>query len=255
MTDAHCHVSCGDSSVRELLIGRDFFGIHPWETLPDPTPTLIDPTPTLIDSTTTLVDPNLQEHLASLRSKLLANPAAGVGEIGFDRLKVRDIPPLMREVFEAQLALALELRRPVVLHGAKCWGRVVEAIKVQSAFAAKPLVPLRGKAALVQGVEAPGTRFLFHGFSRSDGLIPEIVKLNGFISVGPAVLNDHAVNYRALVKKIPLDRLLVETDRTSSLGSPSIFDVLTKTADIRNLPAAELERITDENADRFLGVV
>ena len=33
MTDAHCHVSCGDSSVRELLIGRDFFGVHPWETL------------------------------------------------------------------------------------------------------------------------------------------------------------------------------------------------------------------------------
>ena len=161
----------------------------------------------------------------------------------------------MREVFEAQLALALELRRPVVLHGAKCWGRVVEAIKVQSAFAAKPLVPLRGKAALVQGVEAPGTRFLFHGFSRSDGLIPEIVKLNGFISVGPAVLNDHAVNYRELVKKIPLDRLIVETDRTSSSDSPSIFDVLAKTADILNLSAAELERITDENTDRFLGVV
>ena len=238
MTDAHCHVSCGDSSVRELLIGRDFFGIHPWETLEE----------CKVESVKCKVE-------EELRSKLLANPAAGVGEIGFDRLKVRDIPPLMREVFEAQLALALELRRPVVLHGAKCWGRVVEAIKVQSAFAAKPLVPLRGKAALVQGVEAPGTRFLFHGFSRSDGLIPEIVKLNGFISVGPAVLNDHAVNYRALVKKIPLDRLLVETDRTSSLGSPSIFDVLTKTADILNLPVAELERTTDENADRFLGVV
>ena len=238
MTDAHCHVSCGDLSVRELLIGRDFFGIHPWETLEE----------CKVESVKCKVE-------GELRSKLLANPNAGVGEIGLDRLKERDIPPLMREVFEAQLSLALELRRPVVLHGAKCWGQVVEAIKVQSAFAAKPLVPLRGKAALVQGVEAPGTRFLFHGFSRSDGLIPEIVKLNGFISVGPAVLNDHAVNYRALVKKIPLDRLLVETDRTSSLGSPSIFDVLTKTADILNLPVAELERTTDENADRFLGVV
>ena len=31
MTDAHCHVSCGDPSVREFLVGRDFFGIHPWE--------------------------------------------------------------------------------------------------------------------------------------------------------------------------------------------------------------------------------
>ena len=222
MTDAHCHVSCGDSSVRELLVGRDFFGVHPWETLEE-------------------CKAEKRKVEEELRSKLLANPAAGVGEIGLDRLKVRDIPPLMREVFESQLALALELRRPVVLHGAKCWGQVVAAVKRM----------------IGGGLAMGGKRqaFLFHGFSRSDGLIPEIAELNGFISVGPAVLNDHAVNYRELVKKIPLDRLLVETDRTSSSASPSVSDVLAKTADILNISSAELERITDENADRFLGVV
>ena len=102
------------------------------------------------------------------------------------------------------------------------------------------------------------TNFLFHGFSRSDGLIPEIAELNGFISVGPAVLNDHAVNYRELVKKIPLDRLLVETDAVVGACVPTrphIRDVLVKTADILNLSAAELEKTTDENADRFLGAV
>ena len=237
MTDAHCHVSCGDLSVRELLIGRDFFGIHPWETLDETTGTsraLVPDVPVVPDVS----------FLAALRSKLLANPNAGVGEIGLDRLKVRDIPPLMREVFESQLALALELRRPVVLHGAKCWGQVVAAVKRM----------------IGGGLAMGGKRqaFLFHGFSRSDGLIPEIVELNGFISVGPAVLNDHAVNYRELVKKIPLDRLLVETDAVVGARVPTrphIRDVLVKTADILNLSAAELERITDENADRFLGIV
>ena len=220
MTDAHCHVSCGDSSVRELLVGRDFFGVHPWETLEE----------CKVESVKCKVE-------EELRSKLLANPKAGVGEIGLDRLKSRDISPRMREVFEAQLALALELRRPVVLHGAKCWGQVVATIRKLTTH------------------NSQLTNFLFHGFSRSDGLIPDIVKLNGFISIGPAVLNDHAVNYRELVKKIPLDRLLVETDRTSSSASPSVSDVLAKTADILNISSAELERITDENADRFLGVV
>ena len=241
MTDAHCHVSCGDPSVRELLIGRDFFGVHPWETLNEPTGTpearraLVPEVPVVPDI------PSIPALLASLRAQLLANPNAGIGEIGLDRLKSRDIPPLMREVFEAQLALALELLRPVVLHGAKCWGQVVTAVKrmIGDGFATSN----RRQA------------FLFHGFSRSDGLIPEIVKLNGFISVGPAVLNDHAVNYRELVKKIPLDRLLIETDRTSSSDSPVISDVLAKTADILHLSVAELERITDENADRFLDVV
>ena len=223
MTDAHCHVSCGDSSVRELLIGRDFFGVHPWETLEE----------CKVESVKCKVE-------GELRSKLLANPAAGFGEIGLDRLKVRDIPPLMREVFEAQLMLALELNRPVVLHGAKCWGQVVATIRKLTTH------------------DSQLTAFLFHGFSRSDGLIPDIVKLNGFISVGPAVLNDHAVNYRALVKKIPLDRLLVETDAVVGARVPTrphIREVLEKTAEILGVSSAELERITDENADRFLGVV
>lgn len=222
MTDAHCHVSCGDSSVRELLVGRDFFGVHPWDA----------------------VDISF---LPSLRAQLLANPAAGVGEIGLDRLKSRDISPRMREVFEAQLALALELGRPVVLHGAKCWGQVVTTVCRHLSHSPTPPLP-----------HSPTPSFLFHGFSRSDGLIPEIVKLNGFISVGPAILNDHAVNYRELVKKIPLDRLLVETDAVVGARVPTrphIRDVLAKTADILNLSAAELERITDENAGRFLGAV
>ena len=209
--------------MRELLVGRDFFGVHPWATLEE----------CKVES----VKRKVEEEL---RSKLLANPAAGVGEIGLDRLKVRDIPPLMREVFESQLALALELRRPVVLHGAKCWGQVVATIRKLTTH------------------NSQLTNFLFHGFSRSDGLIPEIVELNGFISVGPAVLNDHAVNYRELVKKIPLDRLLVETDAVVGARVPTrphIRDVLAKTADILNLSVAELERITDENADRFLGIV
>ena len=228
MTDVHCHVSCGDSSVRELLVGRDFFGVHPWETLGE----------FEVESLKLKVG-------EELRLALLANPGAGVGEIGLDRLKVRDIPPLMREVFESQLALALELRRPVVLHGAKCWGQVVTTVCRHLSHSPTPPLP-----------HSPTPSYLFHGFSRSDGLIPEIVELNGFISVGPAVLNDHAVNYRELVKKIPLDRLLVETDAVVGAPTrPHIRDVLVKTADILNLSAAELEKTTDENADRFLGAV
>ena len=216
--------------MRELLVGRDFFGVHPWETLGE----------FEVESLKLKVG-------EELRLALLANPGAGVGEIGLDRLKVRDIPLLMREVFESQLALALELRRPVVLHGAKCWGQVVTTVCRHLSHSPTPPLP-----------HSPTPSFLFHGFSRSDGLIPEIVELNGFISVGPAVLNDHAVNYRELVKKIPLDRLLVETDAVVGARVPTrphIRDVLVKTADILNLSAAELERITDENADRFLGIV
>ena len=218
MTDAHCHVSAGDPALREFLIGRDFIGIHPWETCGAQSPT--------VDS-----------QLSILGSHLASSGHVGVGEIGLDRLMEREVPQIMRDVFAAQLKLAAEFHRPVVLHGAKCWGQVVKTIQ-----------------ALVPHSSYTIPSFLFHGFSRSDGLIPDIVKLNGFISVGPAVLNDHAVNYRKLAQKIPADRLLVETDRTveNAGDCPPVGAVAAKLAELRGLTLAELEALVDANADRFV---
>ena len=221
MTDAHCHVTGGDPSVREFLIGRDFVGVHPWEA----------------DHCSDCSDCSI----VRLRERLIAEPKLGVGEIGLDRLKKKTISPVMRELFEAQLKLALEYRRPVVLHGAKCWGQVVKAVR----------------SLTIEQSNNPDGRtippFLFHGFSRSDGLIPDVVALNGYISVGPAVLNDHAVNYRELVRRIPSDRLLLETDRTEEHAAtcPSVTEVAAKVAEIRGCSLAELETLTDRNADNF----
>ena len=215
MTDAHCHVSANDPAVREFLIGRDFFGVHPWDA-------------GRVDEA---------GALAELEARLEAEPLAGVGEIGLDRLAGREVTAEMRRLFEAQLALAVKLGRPVVLHGAKCWGQVVEAVRRLSG-----------------GATGAGP-FLYHGFSRSGGLVPEIVALKGYISVGPAILNDHAVNYRELAKALPSERLLVETDRTEENAAecPTAREVLEKLAELRGVGADELERETDANAEAFFG--
>ena len=220
MTDAHCHVTGGDPSVREFLIGRDFVGVHPWEAL---------------GNNRIIEYSNIRN--GELRERLQADSKLGVGEIGLDRLKEKTISPRMRELFETQLKLALEFHRPVVLHGAKCWGQVVRTVNsIIRLFDYSIISP-----------------FLFHGFSRSDGLIPAIVALNGYMSVGPAVLNDHAVNYRELVKRIPSDRLLLETDRTpeNAAACPSVVEVAAKTAELRGCSLDELEVLTDRNADNF----
>lgn len=211
MTDVHCHVRGGNAAVRELVIGEHFLGVHPWDAESG-------------EAAGAVSD--------ALRRRLLENPKLGVGEIGLDRLKDKNVSPKMREVFEAQLKLGVELGRPIVLHGAKCWGQVVNTILQ---------LQLRTSA------------FLFHGFSRSDGLIPEIAKLGGFISVGPAVLNDHAVNYRALVQKIPDACLVLETDRTEENAAecPELSAIASKVAELRGTSAAEIERLADANAMRF----
>jgi TatD DNase family protein len=166
MIDAHCHRNGYPTFLRTPDGETPFHGFHPWQASEDC-------------------------DIATVRARLLANPSSGVGEIGLDRLKAKTVSDAQRELFARQLELAAELRRPVVLHGAKCWGEVVAACR-----------PFKGRI----------PAFLFHGFSRSAGLLPEIFSLNGYISVGPALLNDHAVNYRELVRNLPPERTLLETD-------------------------------------------
>lgn len=218
MTDAHTHIVRGES--RSFLCApfagapRDgdivFYGTHPW----------------FLDDF----------DLEAVRAAVASDPHAGIGEIGLDRLRDRTISPRMREVFERQLALAAELGRPVVLHGAKCWGEVVKACR-----------PYAGRI----------PAFLFHGFSRSAGLVPDIVGLNGYISAGPALLNDHAVNYRELVKSVPADRILVESDATAERADevPSVERIAAVLAGIRGVSAADLESVLEANAERFRGCV
>ena len=209
MINAHTHVESQDSIciLAEPCEGEvRFVGFHPW-------------------------------HLESfdiedLRNRLAANQYLGVGEIGLDRLRDRNISRAMREAFSAQLSLAAEFHRPVVLHGAKCWGEVV-----------KGCVPYKGII----------PSFLFHGFSRSAGLIPDIVSLNGFISVGPAILNDHAVNYREMVKKLPEDIILVETDATAEtfVSCPPLQEVVQALANVRGLSFGAMAEILERNAARM----
>ena len=197
MLDAHCHNLEDPSWCR--MGERLFIGTHPW-------------------------------HLdgfdeAELVRRLEADPGLGVGEIGLDRLKTREISPRMRQVFMRQLVIAAYFRRPVVLHGAKCWGEVTEACK-----------PFKGQI----------PAFLFHGFSRSEGLLSEISDLNGYISVGPAILNDHADNYRALVAKIPRERILAETDNEAGRNA-DIAAVYAKLKELYGITEKEIL----ENYGRF----
>ena len=225
MIDAHCHIR--RAATRHLLCAPFtdaptdadvvFYGLHPWTF-----------------NRTDISEASLEAALACVRAAVCANPRAGVGEIGLDRLKAREIPSRARAAFEAQLRLAADEGRRVVLHGAKCWGEVARAAEIHRAR-----IPA----------------FLFHGFSRSGGLLPDIVRMNGFIGVGMSLLNDHALNYRALVKALPLERILLESDATEETRAkyPPLETLARCLAEVRNMPLDELVEQLETNVERFLG--
>ena len=211
MTNAHYH-----RGTDTLLShgGREwrFCGVHPWlaESMPD--------------------EESLRGAVRRAMDRIGDCDVAGIGEIGLDRLRTKAVTQHQRMLFSMQLEIAAERRCPVVLHGAKCWGEVVRAVK-----------PFSGAI----------PSFLFHGFSRSDGLLPDIVALNGFVGVGKAVLNEHAVNYCRLVERLPADRLLIETDDDSADGERDalLAAIFAKVAELASITEAQL----DENAARFIG--
>lgn len=207
MTNAHYHRGDGTFFAVHGVEHR-FIGVHPWNAEG--------------------VDANAA--FEKLQDELRRNPSAGVGEIGLDRLKTREISSAQRALFNGQLKIAAELHRPVVLHGAKCWGEVVRAAKPFSR-------------------DIPS--FLFHGFSRSGGLLPDIFAMNGFIGVGKAVMNDHAVNYRNLVEHLPHDRILVETDDDADAAEREslLHEIFLKTSELTGLSETTL----DANAGNLLG--
>lgn len=210
LTDAHFHRNIYDTFLS--VDGQEFVfhGFHPWQ----------------VDDLGERLD------LSSVRTALVREESAGVGEIGLDRLHNRTISDAQRTAFTAQLELAATFGRPVVLHGAKCWGEVVKACQ-----------PYAGRI----------PAFLFHGFSRSAGLLPDIFALNGFVGVGAAVLNDHAVNYRELVKALPPDRLLIETDADpAAADAPDVAAIYAQVANLRGMTVDALADEMTANARRFV---
>ena len=86
--------------------------------------------------------------------------------------------------------------------------------------------------------------------------MPEIFAMNGFVSIGPALLNDHAVNYRELVAQLPPDRILVETDMSDgdleSNRLQTLSDIYAKLAELRGLTVPELASEIGANVLHFI---
>jgi TatD DNase family protein len=143
--------------------------------------------------------------LAGLRSALLADPSAGVGEIGLDRwitdgIKPGDpriagirVAPLAEqgEVFAAQLALAAELNRAASIHCVQAFGALLDVLQ------ASPR-PTRG--------------FLLHGYGGPAEMVKSFADLGAYFSFNVELLQPRHAARLENFRTLPSDRLLVETD-------------------------------------------
>ncbi len=122
-----------------------------------------------------------------LRNLLEEDRAAGVGEIGLDS-KCGSVAEQL-PVFEAQLSLASEMVRVVSIHDVGCEKTVLDAVRAYDGF---------------RGV-------ILHSYS-SDSYVKPFAEAGCHFSIGPRLLSRSDVRVSRLLKSIPLDRLLLESD-------------------------------------------
>lgn len=174
--------------------------------------------------------------------KSLANDpvVVGLGETGLDRHWDRTPFDLQQDYFGRHLALALETDRPVVIHSRDCHADVVGQLRSLGR-------PIRG---------------VLHSFTGTWNEAEEILELGLHISfAGMLTFANKALDpLRDAASRIPLDRLLVETDAPYLSPQPfrgkenepaRVIHTATRLAEIRGMTLNDLAEMTTSNARRL----
>jgi TatD DNase family protein len=181
-----------------------------------------------------------QAELTELRT-LLAHPkAVAVGETGLDFY--RDYAPRerQRQVFHAQVTLASELRLPLVIHSRAADEETVAVLS-----------GLDGRAPVV-----------LHCFS-SLGLLGPAVERGWYVSFAGNVTYPKAAELRTAATRVPVERLLTETDSPYLAPQPvrgrrnepaNVVHTLTALAAARGEERDDLARAVEANADSAFGL-
>ena len=164
------------------------------------------------------------------------------GEIGLDfyrNLSPRDIQ-LKR--FREQIGLAKELGLPIVVHDREAHQETLEILRSE-------------KASEYGGI--------IHCFSGDYEMAKACIDMGFFISIPGSITFNNAERFREIVKKVPLDSLLVETDAPfltpvpfrGERNEPSyVRYTAQKVADIKKVPFEKVAEVTSENALRVYGL-
>jgi len=179
-----------------------------------------------------------EADLVGLRD-LLAHPrAVAVGETGLDYFRDYADRTAQQRLFDAQLALARELAKPVVIHTRAADEETLERL-------------LGHDGAVV-----------LHCFS-SQRLLEPALERGWYVSFAGNVTYKNAYDLRTAARRVPADRLLAETDspylapqavRGRRNEPAHVMHTLETLAQVREVEATALERKIDENATRVFGL-
>jgi TatD DNase family protein len=171
------------------------------------------------DKAISLTDEEINKEIEFIRN----NKPIAIGEVGLDNFRVDNLAR-QKEVLIKFIKLATELEIPIIVHSRKAEEETIEVLENNNA-----------------------KQVVMHCFSGNKELTDKALKLGYYFTIPCSVIKNKT--FRKLSKRIPLNKLLTETDAPylSPRDEPNepafIEDSIKKIAELKGLTPEELEKM------------
>jgi len=182
---------------------------------------------------------NVSKKLKSLSEN---KKVVAIGEIGLDFHYDNSPREKQKQAFRAQLRLAKSLDLPVVIHTRDADEETLEILKEENADK-------------IGGI--------MHCFASDKKMAREILDLGFYIAFGGLITFKNLNNLREVVKEVPINKILVETDAPYLTPDPYrgkrneplyVKYVAEKIAEIKGLSKEEIAKKTTQNAKKVYNI-
>ena len=172
---------------------------------------------------------------------LAAHPkCVAIGEIGLDYYWDDSRKEEQKALFRAQLELALELNKPVIIHDREAHGDCLDTVR-----------------------EYPALRGVFHCYSGSAEMAKELLRRGWYLGFDGPVTYKNARRTLEVLELCPPDRLLLETDspylspvsmRGKRNDSRNLRYVAEKIGEVKGMSPQAVAETSLENGKRLFGI-
>ncbi len=190
---------------------------------------------------------NGDKWLNQLKELSKHSQVVAIGEIGLDYYRKTNPIDYQKQQFNIQLILANEVNLPIIVHSRQAGNDV---IKILSEWKNK----LENENSPLQ--KMPG---VLHSFSEGFEIAQKALELGFYLGITGPITFRNAKDLQGVVAKIPLDRILIETDAPFLTPHPyrgqrnepaNTVYIAEKIAQIYNLPLERVIKQTTLNAIR-----
>jgi TatD DNase family protein len=188
------------------------------------------------------VDENWEKNLLVIKEHLFTRKNLAVGEIGMDLYWDKTFQDAQAQAFRQQISWAKELKLPIIIHAREAFEEIFD---------------------IVDELNDDSLRGIFHCFTGTLEQAQKIQEYGGFMLGLGGVLTYKKSGLDEVVKDIPLDMIVLETDspylpptphRGKRNESAYLIHIAEKLAEIKQMKLTEVADLTTANARQMFNL-